>query len=116
MEWDDGCNQRQELTLMLSPFAVTGSLVVNASEEVEVFQGHLFGVDAQLLVQFSLSSALDAQNGSVQSGSGLSRDTEGVRTAGVCPHVWKRSVSKGEERGLLQRLWRDSRVATHLEK
>lgn len=75
------------LTLMLAPLPIAGSLVVNTGEEVEFVNGDLMGCDAQLMVQLALGSAFHAHNSSIQGRAGLARHTEGMRAAGVCPHV-----------------------------
>lgn len=66
------------LTLVLAPLSITRSLVMDAGEEVEVFNWDLGRLDAQLVVEFSLSSAFDAHNGSIKGGASLARDAERV--------------------------------------
>lgn len=72
---------------MLAPFAVAGSLVVDAGEETEVLDGDLLLLDAELVVELALGSALDAHDGVGEVGAGLAGDAERVGAAGVCPHV-----------------------------
>lgn len=75
------------LTLVLSPLAVTGCLVVDAGKEMEFVQWDLLCLDSQLLVEFPLCCALDSHNGSFQGGASLAGDAERVRATGVGPHV-----------------------------
>lgn len=72
---------------MLSPLAIARGLVVDSGEELEFIQGHLLGLDAQLVVQLALRGALHTQDCSVQFRPSLARDAQGVRAAGVGPHV-----------------------------
>jgi hypothetical protein len=60
---------------------------MDASEEVELVNGNLVCLDAELLVEFALSSALDTHDGSFEGGAGLGRNAQRVGAAGVCPHV-----------------------------
>lgn len=48
---------------MFAPFAITGSLVVDSSQEMEVLEGELVYLDAQFVVEFALRSPLDALDG-----------------------------------------------------
>lgn len=56
-------------------------------EILKLVQRHLLGLDAQLLFQLALRSSLHAQHGGVQLGAGLAGDAQGVRAAGIRPHV-----------------------------
>lgn len=80
---------------MFSPFPIAWGLVMNASEEFELLQGHLFSLDSQLVVQLPLGSALHTQNGRVEFGTSFARDTQGVRAASVGPHVGESDLFRG---------------------
>jgi hypothetical protein len=59
----DGRGSKElELTLVLSPLAVAGSLVMDTGQELEVIQGDLLRFDAQFVVELALRSPLDAHN------------------------------------------------------
>ncbi len=75
------------LTLVLAPFPVAGSLVVDARQEVEVIQRHLLLLDAQLVVQLPLCRSFDALDRIRQCGARLAGHTEGMRAARIGPHV-----------------------------
>jgi hypothetical protein len=66
------------LTLVLAPFAITRRLVMNARQEAKVLEWHLLLLDAELVVKFSLGSALDAVDGVGQVGACLAGDTKRV--------------------------------------
>ena len=72
---------------MFAPFAIARGLVVDPREELELVDGHLLRLDAQLVVQFPLRGALHAQHSGVQLRAGLARHTQRVRAASVRPHV-----------------------------
>lgn len=72
---------------MLSPLAVTGGLIVDASEELELLKRNLLLLDTQFVVQLALSSALGAGNSIGQRRAGLTRDSQRVRAASVGPHI-----------------------------
>jgi hypothetical protein len=74
---------------MLSPFPITGRLVVDARQEVEIVKRHLLLLDAQLMVQLPLSGILDARDGVWQVGARFCRHAQRVRAACVRPHVWE---------------------------
>lgn len=48
---------------MLTPLPVARGLVVDAGEEAELVEGHLGGVDAELMLELALGGALDALDG-----------------------------------------------------
>lgn len=60
---------------------------MDSGEEFKLVQGHLLGLDAQLVVQLPLRCTLHPKNGGVQLGASLSRDPKRVGAAGVRPHV-----------------------------
>lgn len=72
---------------MLSPFAITGRLVVDAGEELKLVQRHLLRFDTKLVFQLALRRALHAQHGRIELRARLSRDAQGMGAAGVRPHV-----------------------------
>ena len=72
---------------MFTPLSVAGGLVVDSGQELEVLEGNLLGLDAQLVLQLAARSSLDAINGVGQVGAGLTGDSQGVRAARVGPHV-----------------------------
>lgn len=72
---------------MLSPLAVTGSLVVDASEEFELLDWHLLGLDTQLVVQLPLRRTFHTHNCRIELGTGLTGDAKGMGAAGVSPHI-----------------------------
>ena len=72
---------------MLPPLSITRRLVVDACQEMEVFKGNLFLLNAQLVVQLAPRRILDACNGVGEVGAGFRRYAEGVRAAGIGPHV-----------------------------
>lgn len=72
---------------MLAPFAVAGGLVVDAGEELELLNGNLLLLDAELVVQLALGGALGALDSIGQVGAALARDAQRVGAASVCPHV-----------------------------
>lgn len=74
-------------TLVLSPLAITGRLVVDAGEELELVQRHLLWLDTQLVFQLALRRALHTQHGRIELRARLSGDAQGVGAAGVRPHV-----------------------------
>lgn len=82
-------------TFVLTPRAITRGLVVNSGEELKLVQRHLLRLDAQLVVQFPLRSALNTQNSSIKLCTSLSRDTQWVGTAGVGPHVGEGNLLGG---------------------
>lgn len=81
-----------ELTLVLAPFAVARSLVVDARQKVEVLERDLLLLDAQLMVELSLRRALDALDRLGQRRARLARNAERVGAAGVRPHVRERDL------------------------
>lgn len=78
---------RAVLTLVLTPLSVAGSLVVDAGKELKVLKGNLLLLDTQLVVQFPPGSVLDTSDSIGKGRPGLVGKVEGVRAAGVCPHV-----------------------------
>lgn len=93
VDWGDGLAEMRNRTiadihtLVLAPFAVAGSLVVDAGQEAKVLNGDLFLLDAQLVVELALGGALDAHDGVGEVGARLAGDAQRVGAAGVCPHV-----------------------------
>lgn len=82
-------------TLVFTPLAITRSLVVNSGEEFKLVQGHLLGLDAQLVAQLPLRRALHSNNGGIQLGASLSRNPKRVGAAGVGPHVGEGNLLGG---------------------
>lgn len=80
---------------MLAPFSITRGLVVDASKEVEVLQRYLLLLDAQLVVQLSLSRPLDAFDALCQVRAGLAWNHERVGAASVGPHVREGDLLRG---------------------
>ena len=72
---------------MLPPLAITRRYVVYPGEEAEVIDGHLRRLDAELLVQLALRRAAHSLYRLLQTRASLSRDTQRMRAASVCPHV-----------------------------
>lgn len=72
---------------MFTPLPIAGGLVVDSGEKLELVQWHLLGLDAQLVVQFPLRSALHTQDCSVQFRTSLSGNSQRVGAAGIGPHV-----------------------------
>ena len=72
---------------MLAPFSITGSLVMNSSQELEILDWNLRSLDSKLVVQFALCSSLDARDSFSQFGTTLARDTKWMRAACVGPHI-----------------------------
>lgn len=72
---------------MLAPFTITRRFVVYPCEKRELLQRNLLRLDAKLLVQLPLCCSLHALYRCLQAIACLARDTEWVRTAGVCPHI-----------------------------
>jgi hypothetical protein len=68
---------------------------VNASQEVELVQRDLVCLDSKLLVEFALSSTLDAHDSGFQGRAGLGGNTKRVRAAGVGPHVGEGDLLRG---------------------
>ena len=77
---------------MLSPLAVAGRLVVDACQETELVKGHLFLLDAELVLELALCGTLDALDGVLEVGACLAGNAKGVRAAGVGPHVGERDL------------------------
>jgi len=48
---------------MFAPLAIAWGLVVNAGKELEVLEGNLLGLDAQLVFQLPPCGVLNAPNG-----------------------------------------------------
>jgi len=80
---------------MLTPLSITGGLVVDSGEELKLVQGHLLGLDAQLVIQLPLRSTLYTQNGRIKLRTGLTGDSKRVRAAGVGPHVGEGDLLAG---------------------
>ena len=74
-------------TLVLTPLSVTGSLVVNTGQEVEVLERNLLLLDAQFMLKLALGGSLDTSNRVLKSRTSLGRDVKRVGAAGVGPHV-----------------------------
>lgn len=68
---------------------------MNTSEELELVQRHLLGLNSQLVIQLPLSGALHALDCGIQLSTGLTGDTQGVRAAGVGPHVGESDLLGG---------------------
>jgi len=68
---------------------------MDTGQEVEVLQGDLFRLDAQLLVEFALSRPLDTHDGVWQVGASLSGHAKRMRAASVGPHVWESDLLGG---------------------
>lgn len=68
---------------------------MNPCQEPELLDRDLLLLDAKLVVQLALRGALDALNGIRESRSGLARNTERVRAAGVGPHVGESDLLGG---------------------
>ncbi len=66
---------------------------MNPGQKMESLQGDLFRVNAQLVIQFALSSASDSQNGGIERGARFAGDSQGVGTAGVGPHIYFIDIS-----------------------
>lgn len=60
---------------------------MNSSEELEVLNGHLLGLDTEFVVQLPLRSMLHAQDSSIKFRSSFAGNTQWVGAAGVGPHV-----------------------------
>lgn len=82
-------------TLMFTPLAITGCFVEYPGEEFELLERDLLRLDSQFVVQLPLSRSLDAQDGSIQLGTGLSWDAQRVRAASVRPQVGKCNLLGG---------------------
>jgi hypothetical protein len=78
---------RGPLTLVFTPLSIARRLVVDPRQELEDLRGHLVGRDAELLVQLALGRTLDAHDGGIKFGTGLTGDAERVRAAGIGPHA-----------------------------
>lgn len=60
---------------------------MDASEELELLDWHLFRLDTQLVVQLPLRRTLHTLNRRIELGTGLTGDSQGVGAAGVGPHI-----------------------------
>lgn len=80
---------------MLAPFAVAGSLVVDARQEVKVLKRNLLRLDAQLVVQLALRRTLRSRNRVDQVGARLGGNAQRVRAARVGPHVGEGDLLRG---------------------
>jgi hypothetical protein len=74
-------------TFVLAPLAIARRLVVYPRQELEVVDGHLGGLDAELLVELADRRTSHALNRLLQSCASLSGNAQRVRAACVCPHV-----------------------------
>lgn len=63
---------------------------MDPGQEVEDLRRDLACRDPELLIELALSGALDAHDGSLELGTGLSGDTQGVRAAGIGPQGYAR--------------------------
>lgn len=68
---------------------------MNTGKEVEVVKGDLLDLDAKLVVELALGSALSTRDGVNEVGASLAGDAERVRAAGVGPHVGERNLLGG---------------------
>jgi hypothetical protein len=84
---DVGLDEENVVNLMLTPHSVTGSLVVNAGQEVEVLERDLLLLDTQFVLKLALGSSLDTSDGVLKSRTSLGRDMKRVRAASVGPHI-----------------------------
>lgn len=75
---------------MLSPQTIARSHIVDSSQKLEFFQGHLLGWDSQFLVQLTDSSSANAHSGCFKGSTSFAGNTKGMRAAGVGPHVYDR--------------------------
>lgn len=80
---------------MLAPFPVARGLVVDPSEEVEVVERDLLRLYPQLVVKLATGGVLDAGDGVGEVGARLGGHAEGVRAAGVGPHVGEGDLFRG---------------------
>jgi hypothetical protein len=87
LQVDVGLDEQDVVDLVLAPLAITGCLVVYPREEVKLLNGHLFRVDAKLLLQLALRRALYALDGQGQGGASLGRDSQRVGAACVGPEI-----------------------------
>lgn len=83
------------LTLVLAPLAIARRLVMNAGQEVKVLERHLLFLDTELMLQLPLRGMLDAEHGVWQVGARLVGHVQGVRAAGVGPHVGESDLLRG---------------------
>lgn len=92
---DSGWEAVQSLTLVLAPFAIARSLVVDSGQEAEVLKGDLLLLDAELVFQLALSGTLRSSDGVDQVCASLGGNAQRVRAAGVGPHVWEGNLLRG---------------------
>lgn len=77
-------------TLVLAPLSITTRrLIVNSGKETEIVEWNLLGFDSQLVVQLATSGILHARHGLGQLSATFSWNTQWVRAARVCPHIWE---------------------------
>lgn len=72
---------------MLTPLSITGCLVVYPCQELEVIDGDLRGLDAELLIKLADRRTSDTLNRLLQGGSSLPRNAQWVRATSVRPHI-----------------------------
>lgn len=80
---------------MLAPLAIAWRLVVDAGQEVEVLKRNLLVLDTELVVKLAPGGILDATDGVGEVRAGLARHVQGVRAAGVGPHIGEGDLFRG---------------------
>jgi len=80
---------------VFTPFTVTGSLVVDTGEEVEVLNRKLVRLDSKLVIQLPYSGTLNTLNSGVERGTRLSWYAQRMGAACVGPHIRKGNLLRG---------------------
>lgn len=75
------------LTLVLAPLPVTRCFVVYPCQETKLIKRYLISLDTKLMVEFPLRSSPDAIDCRVELCTCFAGYAQGVRTAGIRPHV-----------------------------